>query len=167
MFEDIPPPADMTLHEALLAGDEEAVRKLVTPHVDTLVQRASFLDRVIGDALRDIGNEWERGELSIDEEHRASNLIAESVDRLRPRTNRESKLAVLACPPAEAHDLPLRCRGRRRAMRSIGPHRGSSRSRRGRATRFITTISNRSSITAPSARPSSSPAARGRAGGSR
>jgi MerR family transcriptional regulator, light-induced transcriptional regulator len=108
MFEEIPPPADVTLHEALVAGDEEAVRKLVTPHVDTLVQRASFLDRVVGDALRDIGKEWERGELSIEEEHRASHIVADAVDRLRPRTSRESKLAILACPPAEAHDLPLR-----------------------------------------------------------
>src|SRR5207249_4334392 len=33
---------------------------------------------------------------------------AEAVDRLRPRAARDGKLAVLACPPAEAHDLPLR-----------------------------------------------------------
>lgn len=108
LFEEIPPPADITLLEALLAGDAEAVRKLVTPHVETLVQRASFLDRVVGDALREIGKRWQRGETRVDEEHRASQMVAEAVDRLRPRTARESRLAVLACPPTEAHDLPLR-----------------------------------------------------------
>ena len=108
MFEDIPPPADITLFEALAAGDAESVRKLVTPHVETLVQRTSFLDRVIGDALREIGKRWQRGELSVDEEHRASHIVADAIDRLRPRTTRDASLAILACPPAEAHDLPLR-----------------------------------------------------------
>lgn len=108
LFEEIPPPADITLYQALIDGDEEAVRRLVTPHVETLVQRASFLDRVVGDALHEIGDKWERGELSVEEEHRASHIVAEAIDRLRPRANRDGKLAVLACPPAEAHELPLR-----------------------------------------------------------
>lgn len=108
LFEDVPLPADITLYDALRLGDADAVRKLVTPHVDSLVQRASFLDRVIGDALREIGYRWERGELGVDEEHRASHMISEAVDRLRPRTRRDARLAVLACPPDELHDLPLR-----------------------------------------------------------
>ena len=108
LFEEIPPAADVTLYDALVAGDADAVRNLVTPHVDTLVQRASFLDRVVGDALRTIGDKWECGELSVDEEHRASFIVADAIDRLRPRTTHDGHLAVLACPPAEAHDLPLR-----------------------------------------------------------
>jgi len=108
LFEEIPPPAGVTLYEALVQGDTETVRQLVTPHVDSMVQRASFLDRVVGDSLREIGRRWQRGELSVEEEHRASEIVAEAVDRLRPRIAREGPLAVLACPPAEAHDLPLR-----------------------------------------------------------
>ena len=108
LFEEIPLPADVTLFDALRAGDADAVRKLVTPHVDTLVQRASFLDRVVGDALRQIGERWERGEFGVDEEHRASNILVDAVDRLRPRMPREGRAAMLACPPDELHDLPLR-----------------------------------------------------------
>ena len=108
LFEDVPLPADITLYDALKNGDAEAVRKLVTPHVDSLVQRASFLDRVVGDALHQIGERWERGALGVDEEHRASHFIAEAIDRLRPRQRREARLAVLACPPDELHELPLR-----------------------------------------------------------
>lgn len=108
LFDRLPPPAEMTLYEALLNRDEEAVRRLVTPSVDTLVQRASFLDRVVGDAMREIGYRWERGELGVDEEHRASHMIAEAVDRLRPRPQRSQNVALLACPPGEWHDLPLR-----------------------------------------------------------
>ena len=108
LFEDIPLPADITLYDALRLGDADAVRTLVTPHVESLVQRASFLDRVVGDALREIGNRWERGDLGVDEEHRASHIVVEAVDRLRPRTRRDGQTAVLACPPDELHDLPLR-----------------------------------------------------------
>jgi len=108
LFEEIPPPAETTLIDALKCGDADAVRTLVTPHVDTLVQRAAFLDRVVGDSLREVGNQWERGELGIDEEHRASHMIEEALDRLRPRVDNATKLAVLACPPGEWHELPLR-----------------------------------------------------------
>lgn len=108
LFEEVPLPAGITLYEALRSGDADATRKLVTPHVDSLVQRASFLDRVVGDALREIGDRWERGELGIDEEHRASHLVTEAVERLRPRQRRDGPIAILACPPAELHELPLR-----------------------------------------------------------
>jgi excisionase family DNA binding protein len=108
MFEEVPLPADVTLLDALLRGDNESVRGLVTPHVDTLVQRAAFLDRVVGDALREIGRRWDHGLLGVDEEHRAAHMIAESIDRQRPRLVRSGKLAILACPPGELHDLPLR-----------------------------------------------------------
>jgi MerR family transcriptional regulator, light-induced transcriptional regulator len=108
LFEEIPLPADVTLLDARRKGDTENVRGLVTPHVDTLVQRAAFLDRVVGDALREIGRRWDHGLLGVDEEHRAAHMIAEAIDRQRPRLVRSGKLAILACPPGEWHDLPLR-----------------------------------------------------------
>jgi len=108
LFEDVPLPADITLYDALRLGDADAVRNLVTPHVDSLVQRASFLDRVVGDSLREIGDRWERGDLSVDEEHRASHIMGDAIDRLRPRTRRDARVALLACPPDELHELPLK-----------------------------------------------------------
>ncbi|MBV9497379.1 MAG: B12-binding domain-containing protein [Acidobacteria bacterium] len=108
--EELPPPADLSLYDALAIGDIVAVRRLVTPNVTRLAQRAAFFDRVVGDALREIGYRWERGELGVDEEHRASHMIAEALDRLRPShasLNRNGPLAVLACPPGEHHELPL------------------------------------------------------------
>lgn len=104
---EIPPPAELTLFEAMRTGDTLAVRRLVNPR-GTIAQRAAFLDRVVGDALREIGERWASGELSVDQEHRASYLIAEAVDRLRPEPRKDGKLAILACPPGEWHELPLR-----------------------------------------------------------
>ncbi|HEU4521892.1 MAG TPA: helix-turn-helix domain-containing protein, partial [Thermoanaerobaculia bacterium] len=105
--ESIPPPADITLFDALSRGDEAAVRSLVLPRVDSLAKRAAFFDRVVGDALREIGYRWERAALTVDQEHRASHMIAEAIDSMRPMPNGGSKLAVLACPPDEHHELPL------------------------------------------------------------
>src|SRR6185369_3782550 len=103
----LPKPPDISLFEALVRGDADAVRSLVTPLPDSLAKRATFLDRVIGDAMREIGDGWERGELGIDEEHRASQMLKEAIDRLRPPIAEEGPLALLACPPDEWHDLPL------------------------------------------------------------
>lgn len=104
----LPRPADITLYEALAKGDPVAVNHLVSPHADSLAKRATFLDRVVADALREIGYRWERNDLGVDQEHRASHIISDAIDRLRPRIDVSGKLAVLACPPDEWHDLPLR-----------------------------------------------------------
>ena len=105
----VEPPAEITLFEALLRGDAAVVRRLVNPRVVSISQRAAFLDRVVGDALREIGERWMNGTLTVDQEHRASHLIAESIDSIRPETAPSTApLALLACPPAEDHELPLR-----------------------------------------------------------
>jgi excisionase family DNA binding protein len=106
--EEPPLPADITLYEALRRGDAAAVRQFARPRVKSLAQRAAFYDRVIGDALREIGYRWERGDLGVDEEHRASYLIADAIDLLRPPRLRGERAALLACPPDEHHELPLR-----------------------------------------------------------
>src|SRR5207253_6070005 len=105
----VEPPADVTLFDALLKGDAAIVRQLVNPRAGSIAQRAAFLDRVVGDALREIGERWMNGTLSVDQEHRASHLVAEAVDLLRPVPPTGGRpLALLACPPAEDHELPLR-----------------------------------------------------------
>ena len=105
---EIPPPADLTLFEALMSGNLDAVRRLVTPNEPTLAKRAAFLDRVVGDALREIGERWRDGRIGIDIEHRASHMVVDAIDRLRPAQRSTGPIALLACPPGELHDLPLR-----------------------------------------------------------
>ena len=104
----VPLPAELTLFEAMRSGDAVAVRQLVEPRVKSVAQRAAFLDRVVGDALREIGERWESGDLTVEVEHRASYMIAEAIDLLRPAIATEGNVAVLACPPSEWHELPLR-----------------------------------------------------------
>src|SRR3954471_23615355 len=68
----------------------------------------TVLQELILPALRELGEEWERGELEIGQEHFASNLIRErllSLARLWGRGG--GPLAILACPPGERHDIGL------------------------------------------------------------
>jgi hypothetical protein len=103
----LPLPADITLYKALAAGNEAAVSHLVHPRVEAVARRAAFFDRVVGDALREIGYRWERAELTVEQEHRASHLIADALADLRPRERPGRHVAALACPPGELHELPL------------------------------------------------------------
>jgi len=106
----VPKPPDITLFEALVRGDADAVRCLVTPAPDGLAKRATFLDRVIGDAMREIGDRWERGEIDVAAEHRASGIVLRIVGRLGPRFVRRGRsrgTVVLGAPPGERHGLPV------------------------------------------------------------
>ncbi|HSN69675.1 MAG TPA: helix-turn-helix domain-containing protein [Thermoanaerobaculia bacterium] len=94
----------------LQSGDAGEARALIGWSLTTLAERASFLDRVIGEAMRLIGEGWAEGEWSVDQEHRASHIVAEVLDRMRPEAPPDpgARRSILAAPPGELHDLPLR-----------------------------------------------------------
>jgi len=99
------------LDDALLAFDEPRAQAIV----DTLLAAATLdtvLSKVVVPYLHELGEGWQRGEVSIAQEHFASSLLrgrllglARGWDRgLGPR-------ALLACAPGEQHDLGLLCFG--------------------------------------------------------
>jgi excisionase family DNA binding protein len=61
----------------------------------------------ISDRLHQIGEQWACGEITVADEHRESHAIAESLDRMRV-VNERGPICILACPPGELHELPLR-----------------------------------------------------------
>jgi len=68
----------------------------------------TVLRELILPVLREIGDEWERGELEVGEEHFATTVIRErllSLSRLWSRGG--GPLAILACAPGERHDIGL------------------------------------------------------------
>ena len=68
----------------------------------------TVLDEVMLPGVREIGDGWERGEVTVAQEHFASNLIRERLLGLdRPWDQGSGPRAVLACPPDERHDIGL------------------------------------------------------------
>ena len=92
-----------------------AVRNYDETTVHTVLDEAlagfaleTVLSELILPALREIGDEWERGELEVGQEHFASNIVRERLLGLARLWGRGSgPLAILACPPGERHDIGL------------------------------------------------------------
>ena len=58
--------------------------------------------------LREVGDQWERGELEVGQEHFASHLVRERLLGLARLWGRGGgALAILACAPGERHDISL------------------------------------------------------------
>ena len=68
----------------------------------------ALISEVVVPFLRDVGDRWERGELSVAQEHFASNLLRGRLLGLARGWGRGAgPRALLACPPGERHDLGL------------------------------------------------------------
>lgn len=98
------------LLERLLAGDEAGAWRVVE---SALVARMgpdrAHLD-LLAPCLREVGDRWARGTLSVGGEHVASTVAARLVARLAPlcaRRGRSRGTVVLGGSPGELHGLPI------------------------------------------------------------
>jgi MerR family transcriptional regulator, light-induced transcriptional regulator len=106
------PPLDPAGGRAALADALEAFDEPVAQAVlDELLAAATvgaLLSEVVMPYLRDVGDRWERGDLSIAQEHFASNVLRGRLLSLARGWGRgEGPRALLACPAGERHDLGL------------------------------------------------------------
>ncbi len=70
------------------------------------------LAEIVLPCLRQIGEQWERGEIGVAQEHFASTLLRSRLLALAQGWNSGSgPAAALACPPGELHDIGLICFG--------------------------------------------------------
>jgi MerR family transcriptional regulator, light-induced transcriptional regulator len=89
------------------AGAHAAFDMLLTTFAVETVLRDAVLPY-----LRELGQRWERGEVSVAQEHFASALLRGRLLGLaRGWGNAGSPLALLACVPGDQHDLGLICFG--------------------------------------------------------
>ena len=105
----------------LIEGDEaEAWRLTQNALASAFTPEQLYLD-ALAPAMRSVGDQWEAGQVSIAEEHRASALASRLVGRLGPLFTRSGPtrgLVVLGTPTGDRHGLttglladPLRGRG--------------------------------------------------------
>jgi MerR family transcriptional regulator, light-induced transcriptional regulator len=95
------------LRAALDALDEPAAQAVLDRLMSDYTLAATLRDVVLP-YLRELGERWANGELTIIQEHFASNVIRGRLAGLaRDWGNGDGPRAVLACPAGELHDLPL------------------------------------------------------------
>ncbi len=93
-------------HRALVEGDEGTARDITNGYVATGTPLTDVIVGLFGPALRQIGEAWSTGDVSIAVEHRATaivtRLLATHTTRARGRPRGS---AVVATPPGDFHDL--------------------------------------------------------------
>ena len=100
-------PSAETLVEALVAFDDIGAHAALDGLLSTLTLDAVLRDWVLP-ALHELGERWERGEVTVGQEHFASHLLRGRLLGLARGWDRGSgPRALLACPTGEQHDLPL------------------------------------------------------------
>lgn len=97
------------LQARVLAGDEPGAWRLLESFlVSGGTPKEAMLD-VLAPVMRDIGDGWEYGELSVGDEHRATAVATRLVGRLGPlfaRRGRPRGTVIVACAPGDSHALP-------------------------------------------------------------
>ena len=120
-----PPSPGGRVEDRLLALETSLARfDAVAAHraIDTLHSELTldpFLVDVVLPLLRRLGERWADGEVSVAQEHFASNLLRDRLHALAQGWDAGmGPRALLACPPGEGHHLGLSCFGL--AMRARG-----------------------------------------------
>jgi excisionase family DNA binding protein len=94
----------------LVAGDEPGSWALIEAVLAAGMKPDESLLELVALAMQSIGTHWQRGELSIADEHRASAVSARLIARLGSRFGRRGVkrgTVVLAAPAGELHGLPV------------------------------------------------------------
>jgi DNA-binding transcriptional MerR regulator len=123
----LPGAPERRLREALERFDEAEATVVLDEAIAALSVDA-LAGRVVLPVLREVGERWERGAMSVGQEHFGTNVIRGRLTSIARNWGAGSgPLAILACPPGELHDvgllvfgLALRARGWRIAY--LGPN---------------------------------------------
>jgi excisionase family DNA binding protein len=92
---------------ALLEGDEPTVRSIARRLTDEGSSAVELIQSLFIPALRDIGQAWHDGEITVLVEHRASAIAERILGELAPNPRgRRRGTAVVAAVAGERHSLP-------------------------------------------------------------
>lgn len=95
------------MHEALRSGDDAAARQIARRLVDDGTPVKDLIAEVLSPPLREIGQAWHDGEISIWVEHRASAIVERIVGELTPTPRgRRRGTAMVAAVSGDLHTLP-------------------------------------------------------------
>jgi len=97
--------------KALIAGDEVGAEHAVREALDARLSTAQIDDEIIAPALWLVGRLWARGEISVADEHLATQIclrvLALQREAQRTARGRRGQKALVAAPEGEAHIVAL------------------------------------------------------------
>jgi MerR family transcriptional regulator, light-induced transcriptional regulator len=97
---------------AILAGDEVAAEQAVRQAMEAGLSSAEVDDGIVAPALWLVGELWERGEITVADEHLATEItvrvLALQAEARRVVGQRPHHRVMLATPSGEHHDVALR-----------------------------------------------------------
>jgi MerR family transcriptional regulator, light-induced transcriptional regulator len=100
---------------ALLSGDEVAAEVAIREAIDAKLTTAQIDDEIIAPALWLVGDLWQRGEISVADEHHATEIslrvLALQREAIRTARARGAHRVMLATPAAELHTVALQMSG--------------------------------------------------------
>jgi len=94
----------------MLAGDQTGAFAVVEAALTSGSDPIEVYTELIGPALTEVGDRWERGEITEGDEHMATAVATRLIGRLGPRFTRrgQTKATVIAAtPPGERHALGM------------------------------------------------------------
>lgn len=98
------------LEARLLAGDGSGAWSVVEAALAAGAGIEQIYLDVVAPAMVSVGDRWEKGEIDIGDEHRASAVVVRILSRLGPRFARPGRnrgSVILAGAPGEQHGLPV------------------------------------------------------------
>jgi len=98
------------LEHCLLAGDEAGTWAVAQAALTAGARPDSLLLEVVAPVMVSIGRRWAAGELTVADEHCASQLATRLIGRLGPsfdRPGRKRRAVVVGTPAGERHALPV------------------------------------------------------------
>jgi MerR family transcriptional regulator, light-induced transcriptional regulator len=97
---------------ALLAGDEVAAETAIRESMEADLTTAEIDDEIMAPALWLVGELWERGEITVADEHLATEIslrvLALQREAQRAARGRRERTVMLAAPTGEQHVVALR-----------------------------------------------------------
>lgn len=101
--------SDSPLFNALVEGSEEKAKNLIICEYLKGISLTRIFDEMVSSAMRQIGELWYAGEMTITQEHLATRIVYNSIHKLRntitlPEPN--GKLALCFTAEGDMHELP-------------------------------------------------------------
>jgi methanogenic corrinoid protein MtbC1 len=100
--------------DVLLGPSPREARTAALGLLDRGVQPRALYLEVLGPALQEVGSRWQRGLISVAQEHLATAIVCSVMATVAPRLTVAPAIgrrAVLACTDGELHDVGLRMVG--------------------------------------------------------